>query len=194
MTTNSPDYFIALIILTLQTGYFPNQFKQGVVRPLIKKSNLDSELLSSYRGVTNLRILSKVMERVVFEQFNFYLESNDLMSKYQRAFCCSLSTETALLEFFNDLFCYLDELCCVMYIYIGLDLSAAYDIIDNQFFFEILVKKIGLQSVLLLFIQNYLSNLSQQVIIKGCLSGVVNVKTGVPQGSVLGPFPVTCCL
>ena len=86
--TNSPDYFIALINLTLQTGYFPIQFKQGVVRPLIKKSNLDPELLLRYRPVTNLRFLSKVIERVVFEQINFYLESNSFMSKYQSAFRC----------------------------------------------------------------------------------------------------------
>ena len=86
--TNSPDYFIALINLTVQTGYFSNQFKQGVVRPLIKKSNPDHELLSSYRPVTNLRFLSKTIERVVFEQLNFYLESNNLMTKYQSSYCC----------------------------------------------------------------------------------------------------------
>ena len=66
--TNASDYFIALIILTLQTGYFPNQFKQGVLRPLIKKFNLDPELLSSYRPVTNLRFLSKFVERVVWSK------------------------------------------------------------------------------------------------------------------------------
>ena len=118
--TSSLDYFIALITLTIQTGYFPNQFKQGIVRPLIKKSNIDPELLSSYRSVTNLRFLSKVIERVAFEQIN-YLESNNLMSKYQSAFRCSHSTETALLKVFNDLLCYLDESRAVMYI--GLDLS-----------------------------------------------------------------------
>ena len=45
-------------------------------------------------------------------------------------------------------------------IYIGLDLSAAFDIIDYQFLFEILAKKIGLQLVVLLFIKNYLSHRS----------------------------------
>ena len=76
--------------------------------------------------------------------------------------------------------------------YIGLDLSAAFDIIDHQFLFEILAKRIGLPSVVLLFTKNYLSNRSQQVIINGCLSGDVKVKTGVPQGSVLGPLLFSC--
>ena len=57
--------------------------------------------------------------------------------------------------------------------YIGLDLSAACDIIDNQFLHEILAKRIGLQPVVLLFIKNYLSNRSQHVILNGCLSGDV---------------------
>ena len=78
---NFPDYVIALINLILQTRYFPNQFKQGVVKPLIKKSKLDPELLWSYRHVTNLRFLSNFVERVVFEQVNFYLEYNNLRSK-----------------------------------------------------------------------------------------------------------------
>ena len=75
--------------------------------------------------------------------------------------------------------------------YIGFDLSAAFDI-DHQFLFEILAKRIGLQSVVLLFIKNYLSHCSQQAIINGCLSGDVKVNTGVPQGSVLGPLLFSC--
>ena len=45
---------------------------------------------------------------------------------------------------------------------------------------------------MLLFIINYLSYHSQPVIIKGCLSGVVKVKTGVSQGSVLGLLFFSC--
>ena len=145
--------------------------------------------MSSYRPVSNLRFLSKVIERVVVEQINFYLEFKNLMSKYQSAFRCSHSAETVLLKVFIDLLCYLDESHSLMYI--GLDLSAAFDIIDHQFLFEILVKRIGLQSVEL-FIKNYLSHRSQQVIVNGCISGDVKVKTGVPQGSVLGPLLFSC--
>ena len=76
--------------------------------------------------------------------------------------------------------------------YIGLDLSAAFDIIDHQILLEILAKKVGLQSVVVLVTENYLSNGSQQVIINGCLSSGVKVKTGVPQGSVLGPLLFSC--
>ena len=62
--TSSPDYFIALIKFTLQKGYFQNQFKQGVVKPLMKKSYLDPELLSSHRPLTNLRFKSKLLKEL----------------------------------------------------------------------------------------------------------------------------------
>ena len=53
------------------------------------------------------------------------------MSKYQSAFRCSDSTETALLKVFYGPLCYLDDSRSVMYS--GLDSSAAFDNIDHQF-------------------------------------------------------------
>ena len=71
------------------------------------------------------------------------------MSKYQSVFRSSHSTETALLKVVKDLLSYLYKSHSVMYF--GLDLSAAFDLIDHQFLFEILAKMIGLQAVVLLF-------------------------------------------
>ena len=82
--------------------------------------------------------MSKIVERVVFELIHLYLEPNNLRSKYQSAFVCSHSKETALQIVFKELICYLDESRSVMYI--GLDLSAAFDIIYHQFLFEIQAK------------------------------------------------------
>ena len=116
------------------------------------------------------------------------------MNKCQSAFHCSFSTETALLEIFNDLLCSLDDSRSVNYI--GLDFSAAFDVFDHQFLFEILAKKNDFQSVVLLSNENYPFHRSQQVIINGCLSGDVKFMTGVPEGSALGPllFAVKCGL
>ena len=56
-----------------------------------------------------------------------------------------------VLKVLNDLLCYLEWTRSVMYI--GLDLSAACDIIDYQFLFELLLKRNGLQYVVFIFIK-----------------------------------------
>ena len=72
------------------------------------------------------------------------------------AFHCSHAAETALLKVLNYLRFYLNESRALMCI--GLDLSAVSDIIDNQFLFEILNKKIGLHHVVSLFTKCFPSN------------------------------------
>ena len=95
-----------------------------------------------------------------------------------------------LLKIFNEILCSQDQLHSV--IHSGLGLSTTFDIFDHQFLFEILAKSIGLQTVVLLFIKNYHLHCSQQIIINGCHSGDVKVKTGVPQASVPGPLLFSC--
>jgi hypothetical protein len=47
----------------------PVSFKQAIVRPLLKKPNLDKEMLKNYRPVSNLPFISKILEKVVSNQF-----------------------------------------------------------------------------------------------------------------------------
>jgi hypothetical protein len=57
-----------IVTVSLSTGEFPSGLKQSHgshVRPLLKKSNLDSEVLKNCRAVSNIPFLSKVLENVV---------------------------------------------------------------------------------------------------------------------------------
>ena len=54
-----------IINTSLISGVVPQCFKHALVKPLLKETNLDTELLKSYRSVSNLPFLSKVLERVV---------------------------------------------------------------------------------------------------------------------------------
>ena len=92
------------------------------------------------------------MEQVDFEQIKLCLESVSFTSKYRSGFPCPHLTEMFFVNFCSDLFCYLDESLAL--VYIVLDSSAAFDIIDHQFLFDISAKRIGLKSVLLLLIKN----------------------------------------
>jgi len=72
--------FVALLFnKSLDTGCFPAEFKQAVVRPLLKKSGLDTAEMKNYRHVSNLSFLSKLLEKVVQDRLQAFLDSNYLM-------------------------------------------------------------------------------------------------------------------
>ena len=124
---------------SLQKGVFPDAFKKGRVLPKIKNVSLDKEDLNSFRPITNLTFVSKVIERTVAYQTQDYLTSNKIYPKLQAAYEQSHSTETALLRVQNDILRAIDNKTEV--ILVLLDLSTAFDTIDH----EILVRRLHTQ-------------------------------------------------
>ena len=57
-----------LINLFLLSGYVPQAFKVAVIKPLLKKPTLDSEVFANYGPISNLPFLSKVLEKIVAAQ------------------------------------------------------------------------------------------------------------------------------
>ena len=86
-----------IINLSLSTGVFPDQFKNGSVHPILKKSNLDQENLSNYRNISHLSYLSKLTERLVKNRLTDHLNENNLMNSFQSVHTEFNSTETTLL-------------------------------------------------------------------------------------------------
>ena len=75
--------FQKIVNLSLTSGTVPIAFKKAVVKPLIKKPNLDPEVLGNYRPVSNLPYLSKILERAVADQLQAHLDTNGLHVKFQ---------------------------------------------------------------------------------------------------------------
>ncbi len=68
------DPLLAIINSSLSLGYVPKNFKLAVIKPLIKKPQLDPEDLANYRPISNLPFLSKILEKVVSSQLYSFLE------------------------------------------------------------------------------------------------------------------------
>jgi len=89
-----------------------------LISPLLKKPILDEEELSNYRPISNLSLISKIIERVVKSRLMTHLTSNSLLNFHQSAYCKHHSTETALLYIHDHLINAIGSqkvscLCCV---------------------------------------------------------------------------------
>ena len=51
-----------IVNLSLESGYFPSSLKTAVLSRLLKKANLDHEILANYRPISNLKVISKIID------------------------------------------------------------------------------------------------------------------------------------
>ena len=95
-----------------------------------KKSTLDNEQLSNYRSISNLSLISKIIERVVKSRLTDHLFSHTLLNPHQSTYRRHHSTETSLLYIHDHLITAIgsQKLSCLCL----LDLSAAFDTIDHD--------------------------------------------------------------
>ncbi len=175
-----------LVNLSLSEGIFPSTFKNAVVSPLLKKQSLPKDDLSSYRPISNLNFISKILEKIIYTRLCSHLESFPSLSCFQSAYRKLHSTETALLSIHNDLCLALNSQKVSALVL--LDLSAAFDTIDHNILTSRLKTCFGISDSAFSLISSYLSGRTQSVIIDNERSPELPLLRGVPQGSVLGPL------
>ena len=179
------NVFVHIINLCFSSGIFPASFKAAVVKPLLKKPCLNSEILKNFRPVSNLPFLSKLIEKVIARRLFAHLQDNGIMEKFQSAYKGKHGTETALLRVYNDVMLCIDQgKGCILVL---LDLSAAFDTVDHTVLFNLLEHSLGISGSALSLLKSYLHGRSQCVQIDGITSEFADLTCGVPQGSVLGP-------
>ncbi len=130
--------------LTL-SGTFPNSLKTAVVKALLKKRNLDNTVLSTIDQYQIFLFIGKIIEKVVFNQLNNYLNSNGYLDNFQSGFRVHHSTETALIKIINDIRFNSDS--GKISVLVLLDLSAAFDTVDHNILLERLENWVGTQMV-----------------------------------------------
>ena len=162
---------------------FPNEWKMARVIPLYKNGHRN--IPGNYRPISVLPAISKIMERIMYDQLYNYLTKFELLSDSQFGFRKSHSTATALLDCTNDWYMNLDRKMFNLVVLI--DLKKAFDTVDHQ----ILMRKLelyGIKGEALTLLKSYLTNRNQKCQIKNSFSTERLIKCGVPQGSILGPL------
>ena len=168
---------------SIQLGRLPKVWKMARISPIFKKGSMRKP--ENYRPVSLTSQLCKILERLILEHVIHHLTRNNLLSDQQHGFTKGRSCQTNLLEALEEWTRWLDEGKSVDIIY--LDYQKAFDKVPHRR----LIKKLsayGVRGQVLEWIQDFLTDRTQQVMVGQSTSRVTSVTSGVPQGSVLGPM------
>ena len=167
---------------SFETGIVPDDWKKANVVPIFKKG--ERYKASNYRPVSLTCISCKVMEHIIASQVMKHLESNDILYEKQFGFRGKRSPETQLVQLIDDLAAGVKDKhqtdVAIM------DFSKAFDTVPHKRLLHKL-EYYGIEHQTRKWVEGFLKDRTQKVLINGESSDEVPVASGVPQGSVLGP-------
>ena len=168
--------------ISFVTGIIPNEWKLASVVPVHKKDEKGS--VENYRPISLTSLIMKVFERCIRKELLNYCEH--LIDPRQHGFTNAKSCSTQMVPFTYDLTLTLNNKSKVDVIYF--DFAKAFDSVSHDLILKKLKHEYKVDGLMLRFIKSYLQGRQQQVVIGGVASSQLKVKSGVPQGSILGPL------
>ena len=164
-------------------GIFPQKLKYAFVLPLHKCGS--KLLLTNYRPISILPILSKILEQLMQFRLVKYLEEQNIIYEHQFGFQRNKSTSLAILDVHAKIIEAIEnkQLACSVF----LDFAKTFDTVNH----DILLGKLnhyGIRGITNKWFESYLKNRYQKVKIGSTLSDEKLITCGVPRGSVLGPI------
>ena len=167
----------------LHYGFVPSQWKLALIVPIFKKGNRSDP--QNYRPVSLTSSLCRIYEAIIFDKILNYLLSNSLLSSSQFGFLPQRSSCSQLLHCLNKWYnCFFrNEVTSVVYS----DIAKAFDTVSHSKLTKV-IASYKICPRVIFWLQNFLTDRFQHVIINNSLSKPLRVFSGVPQGSVIGPL------
>ncbi len=169
-----------VINMAIEKKEFPNELKIAKVVPIFKNKGENADT-GSYRPISLLPTISKVLEKIMNHQITEYMTSNNYWTPNQFGFRKNHETNHAVIQAIN----YIVKAkkaknnCLAVF----MDLKKAFDTVNHA---RLLLKmeKYGIDSQLM---KSYLNQRQQFVQLGEDKSTRQHISCGVPQGSILGP-------
>jgi hypothetical protein len=168
---------------SLDSGTLPDVWRESLIVPLYKRGSRLDPL--NYRPISLTSVCCKTMERIIVDGLNEYFDVNGLLSEDQFGFRSGRSVEDQLLLTYDSVSLWLDDGFGVDVILF--DFAKAFDVVNHGIILDKL-RNLGVCGTLLSWIECFLRGRIMSVAVSGISSQSRSVKSGVPQGSVLGPF------
>lgn len=172
-----------LFNICLSTGVFPEKMKHARVSVLYKSG--DRNIFSNYRPISILPVISKGLEKIIYQRVMSFCEKYSILSPHQFGFRRGMSTELALLTQKELILNSFEKKLLTLGVFI--DYSKAFDRINHEVLYAKL-RHYGFRGTPLDFLKSYLSQRKQSVVINDSQSSLLTITSGVPQGSILGPL------
>ena len=180
----SVSYPLSLIFqASLNRSEVPKIWKQGKIVPIYKSKGSRKDV-KNYRPISLTSVPCRIMETIINKNLLRFLSNEKLISTQQYGFLPKKSTTTQLLRCVEHWASSINQSKCLDLVY--LDLAKAFDSVSHTKLLHKL-RAYGIGSHLLGWIEQYLLNRVQCVKLGSAVSKFCEVKSGVPQGSVLGP-------
>ena len=168
--------------LVYNVGCIPSEWKTSNVVPVYKKD--DKSDIENYRPISLISLVMKVFERVLYEEL--LNRTEDKIDPRQHGFLRNKSCNTNLLSFTNSVAFTLHDKIGVDVVYF--DFAKAFDTVTHDLILNKLKNQYKIDGNLLKLFVNYLQGRKQRVILDNSSSEYIDVLSGVPQGSILGPL------
>ena len=173
-----------LFNLSLHSNRVPDEWKEAIVCPIFKGGRKARQDPTNYRPISLTSCVARTMEKLVNNQMLAYLSENSLLYKHQSGFLPNHSTVTQLCYLAHQWQMALEKGEQVHTVF--LDLSKAYDRVSIPgLLFKL--SNLGFSNTTLQWMSSFLMDRQQRVRVNGCLSTSKSPKSGIPQGTVLGP-------
>ena len=177
-----------IINLSVRKSKFANKWKIGCLVPIHKGKGLNETERSSFRPISLLSVTAKIVERVVQTQTLQFMESTLQLNQQNNAYRKFHSTTSAIIALTEAFYEATDRNHITTITTINE--TCAFDCVDH----ETLLYKMRIYNFsdsTIKWFSNYLKFRSQFISIGAKNSSMRHIKSGVPQGSVLGPILYT---